>query len=427
MVSDGHTHMFRKLVSNLMYSPSLMGQFSAYAERLKREEFVRRVGLIITTLAVGAHAFFVLQPPSSANTANPNDLVFGGVTDRADLLKKYDSNERNLQDILSVLGITREDLDSSVEGTASLKNATFLTGRTAGYSYQSGEREYTFEKSNGDTGAIYLYNTANLALDRRATYPALIAHSELIGKFAILKASGNIALTQAPHTVSIQNTCQFDQTITATASQCAPCPSDTNIGVGEQDCRTPFILSKSAANASQRKPAEQVTAHASDRILFTLTAKNISSSTASIALTDRIDDVLEYADVIDTDGGIFDPTAATLSWPEVTVATDETTSKTFAVRLKPHIAATAQGVSNPTSYDCIISNTHGNSLFIPVACPLVKNTELITSALPTFSGMTSLAVSLLFLLGVVYFYLRARLLQEEVRLIRRDINTGALS
>lgn len=419
--------MFRKLVSNLMYSPSLMGQFSAYAERLKREEFARRIGLIITTVAVAANALFVLQPPSSANTANPNDLVFGGIPDRAALLKKYDNNERNLQDILSVLGIARDDLESSVEGTASLKNATYLTGRTAGYSYQSGEREYTFQKSNGDTGAIYLYNTANLALDRRATYPALIAHSELIGKFAILKASGNIALTQAPHTVSIQNTCQFDQTITATASRCAPCPSDTNIGISEQDCNTPFILSKSATNATQRQPAEQITARASDRILFTLTAKNISPSPASIALTDRIDDILEYSDVIDTDGGIFDPTAATLSWPEVVVPANETTSKTFAVRLKPHIAATAQGVSNPTSYDCIISNTHGNSLFIPVACPLVKNTELITNALPTLSGMTSLVASLLFLLGVVYFYLRARLLQEEVRLIRRDINTGALS
>lgn len=409
-----------------MYSPSLMGEFSVYAERLKQEEFSRRVGLIVTIIAVTAHAIFVLQPPASANNANPNDLISGGVTDIATLLSKYDANERNLQDILTTLGITREEIATATTGTASLKNAHYLTGRTAGYSYQAGEREYTYEKANGDTSTIYLYKTEHFALDRRTSYPAFISQSARLGKFAILQTSGNVALTRAPHDTTTA-ACQFDDTLSASATKCQPCPSDANVGVSSQDCRSPFLFSKTATNATQRQPATAVTAHASDRILYTIAAENVSQTPARIALSDRIDDVLEYADVVDTDGGIFDASAHTLSWPDQTVEAGESAARTFAIRLKPHLAATAQGTSNPISYDCRMSNTYGNSLYVSVACPPVKHVELVASALPSLSGLTSLAASLVFTLLVAYFYLRARLLREEVRLIRKDINTGALS
>lgn len=424
---DGQTNMFRKLVSNLMYSPSMMGSFGVYAERLKHEEFARRIGLIITTIAVAAHAISVIQPPASANTASPNDLISGGVSELHTLLDKYDNNERNLQDILMTLGITRAELAAAKEGTASLKNTAYITGRTAGYSYQAGEREYTFEKANGDTSTIYLYKTENLALDRRANYPAFISHSKHLGKFAILQTSGNVVLAQAPHIKTPESTCQFDETLNATAAKCQPCPSDVNLGVSAATCATPFLFSKSATNASQRQPAQSAPAQASDRILYTIDAKNISDTTAQVTLADHINDVLEYADVIDTDGGIFDPSTATLSWPEESVKPGASATKTFAVRLKPHLAATAQGVSNPTSYDCVMSNTYGNSLYVPVSCPFVKHVERVANTLPTVQGFASLAASMVFLLCVAYFYLRARLLREEVRLIRKDINTGVLS
>ena len=418
--------MFRKLVSSLLYSPSLMGSFGVYAEHLKHEEFARRIGLIIAIIAVAAHTLFVILPPSSANTSSSNDLISGGVTDLPTLLHKYDTNERNLQDILTTLGITRDELLAAKKGSASLKNATYITGRTAGYSYQAGEREYTFEKANGDMSTMYLYRTENLALDRRAIYPAFISHSERLGKFALLQTSGNVVLSRAPHIVSTDS-CQFNDELNTTSEQCRPCPSDANVGVTARACNSPFLFSKSATNASQRQPADSVAARASDRIIYTIKAKNVGDNDSNITLSDRIDDILEYADVINTNGGIFDPSTASLSWAEESVQPGASISKNFAVRLKPHLAATAQGLSNPTSYDCIMSNTYGNSLYIPVACPAAKHVEVIAGALPTVSGVVSLAISYFFLFSVIYFYLRSRLLREEVRLIRKDINTGVLS
>jgi len=40
--------MFRKIVSNLPFSPALVGQLGFYAKRLRKEETTRRLGLILS-------------------------------------------------------------------------------------------------------------------------------------------------------------------------------------------------------------------------------------------------------------------------------------------------------------------------------------------------------------------------------------------
>jgi hypothetical protein len=52
--------MFRKLVSNLSFSPALVGQIAFYAKRLKKEETTRRLGLLFTVFALIIQAFVVL-------------------------------------------------------------------------------------------------------------------------------------------------------------------------------------------------------------------------------------------------------------------------------------------------------------------------------------------------------------------------------
>jgi len=54
--------MFRKIVSNLAFSPALVGQLGFYAKRLRREEATRRVGLIFTALALVVQGFAVFTP-----------------------------------------------------------------------------------------------------------------------------------------------------------------------------------------------------------------------------------------------------------------------------------------------------------------------------------------------------------------------------
>ena len=68
--------MFRKLVSNLSFSPALVGQLGFYAKRLRKEETTRRLGLIFTALALIVQSFTMLQASEPASAADATDMVY---------------------------------------------------------------------------------------------------------------------------------------------------------------------------------------------------------------------------------------------------------------------------------------------------------------------------------------------------------------
>lgn len=59
--------MFKKLVSNLPFSPALIRQFGFYAMRLKKEQFLRKLSLIFTIFAIILQSLIIISPPQSAN------------------------------------------------------------------------------------------------------------------------------------------------------------------------------------------------------------------------------------------------------------------------------------------------------------------------------------------------------------------------
>ena len=114
--------MFRKLVSNLAFSPALVGQLGFYARRLRKEEATRRVGLIFIALSLVVQSFAVFSPPESANAANADNIIYSGVRDKADLLAVYDrgsdsAGRNDIREIYAQFGITRADLANGYIGT----------------------------------------------------------------------------------------------------------------------------------------------------------------------------------------------------------------------------------------------------------------------------------------------------------------------
>ena len=79
--------MFRKLVSNLPFSPALVGQLGFYARRLSTEQATRRLGLIFTVLAVAVQAFALIKPPEQTIAATPTNACAFDAT-----LAKDDTN-----------------------------------------------------------------------------------------------------------------------------------------------------------------------------------------------------------------------------------------------------------------------------------------------------------------------------------------------
>lgn len=388
--------MFRKIVSNLSFSPALVGQLSFYAKRLKKEETTRRVGLVFVALALVVQCLAVFQPPESANASSANDFVPGGLGLGANrslnnFLAPYDANSRNLQDVMTYLGITRSEI-------ANAQFSSFITGSTLSWGYESrpGSTAVTIKNSAGvDVTTVYAKPMSILNGTDETIY-AWIGQSAKVGWFAIMQSCGNLVTNTIPPPPT------------------PPKPAN-------------LVLSKTATNVSQGNVvASTVAAKESDKISYTLTVKNTGGTAKATTIKDSLGDVLEYSTLIDKGGGTFDETKKVLSWPEVSIAPGTTQTRTFAIQLLKTIPATPVGQSDPDSYNCLMENMFGNGITIPVTCAPPKVIERVTTELPKTGPAENMLFAGIVLAVVTYFFLRSRLIGKEVRLIRRDLNVGTI-
>lgn len=633
--------MFRKLVSNLPFSPALVGQLGFYARRLKKEEITRRMGLIVTALALVVQSFAVFSPPESANAANNSDFIRGGVSSRAEILEVYDKSAKgngDFKDIMDYAGVTREELskvelktlNSQSEGKG--KDAWQTWGRVHRFSASQGEVKHVIPLTTGGKTTVYskpfwLYDTTSWSTKHGTDYKAYIGYSKKIGKFAIMKGCGNLITTTTPkpapsgsfieatcdtirgsamdarnknqqikvylyfngppgkgekagplttsgngHTFSYSvpqkyktstsstkvwgvliplagwndNSVQFKNTVsipgncvkpqpkpiaacsslqgrliertkyslvakastangatissyvftvtdasgkvvetrttnssalqvdsgaitlanpgvytasvvvktstgdkTAAAcsttlkvaapemcalnpdlpkssADCQPCAGNAQLWYKDEACTPATVQSKEAKNLTQNADATTVVAQASDRVEYTIYVENVGEVPATTDVTEQLTDVTEYASIQDNGGGAYDSDSHVLSWGSVTLQPGEKISRSFVIKVNDQIATTAEGQSEPGSYDCVMTNAFGNTVNVRVACEAPKVVEQTISELPS-TGPTE---NMIFAGGlaaiVTYFWARSRQMGKEVRLIRKDFNAGTI-
>ncbi len=209
--------MFRKLVSNLSFSPALVGQLGFYAKRLKKEEVTRRAGLILTALALVVQSFAVFSPPESANAANSSDMIYGGVTTTDDVLRSYDNSATDYKKIMDYAGVTRAELANLKSGTINSKeygtgSGTWLTwGRSSRFSEAQGQVTHDINGTIVYSKPLWLYDTLAYTIKYGSTYDALVGYSAKIGNFAIMKNCGNIitrVLPTPPPKISYVTVCR---------------------------------------------------------------------------------------------------------------------------------------------------------------------------------------------------------------------------
>lgn len=411
--------MFKKIVSNLSFSPALVGQLGFYAKRLKKEQTTRRLGLIFVALALVVQSLVVFQPPESANASSPGDFVSGGLGTGSNrsishFVAPYDANSGNLKDIMNYMGISRDEIINS-------QYSSFITGsvkrswsHTPIHSAAQGEQPTTILDSNFNAVTTVYSRPLALSNGSNDRIYGWVGHSSRVGWFAIMQACGNLVTDVIPPVPT---------------PPAPPTPPVVKPPVKPPVVVPPanVVLSKTAMNVSQGNvAANTIAAKESDKISYTLTIKNTGGTAKVTKIEDNLVDVLEYSTLIDKGGGTFNETAKVLSWPDVDLKAGETQSRTFAVQLLATIPTTPQGISEPESYNCKMDNVFGNNITIPVVCAPPKVVEQVVTELPH----TGPAENMLFagiVLGVVtYFYLRSKQLGTEVRLIRRDLNSGTI-
>ncbi len=229
-------------------------------------------------------------------------------------------------------------------------------------------------------------------------------------------------------TIPAPKMCPLNPSILESSPECQPCPGDENIWIKDGECAANLITTKSATNVTQGDvDASATTAKAGDKITYTLNLTNSGKTTTDVVPTEELADVLEYATLIDTGGGSFNEQAATLTWPSVSLKPGDKQTRMFTVQVVNEIPAMGTGVSDKTSFDCRIDNTFGNTVSVDIDCPVQKEVvEQTVAELPHTGPRENMIFAGVTLAIVCYFYARSRQMKKEVRLIRRDLNSGTI-
>jgi len=425
--------MFRNIVSRLSFSPALVGQLSFYAKRLRKEQVTRRLGLVFTAMALVVQSLVVFQAPEPANAASNNDFVYGGLgygSQRSinNFLSPYDSNTKNLKSIMNSFGITRAEIAAAGYGSFKTKDV---------YSWGRHQRSIdagslvAYDSSWKHVDTVYGRPMTKLYGSSSKTIYGYVGYSQSVGWFAIMQDCGNLVTTKIPPSptppkdISVCRLSDFE-IITIREDQFDSKKHSKNLS----DCiRAPgeLELSKSARNTSRGNlDATTTVARANDRIVYTLTIRNNGGSAMDATFVDHLDDVVEYATLIDNGGGTFDQDTKTLSWPAISLEAGARASRSYTVRLLSTIPSTPVGRSDATSYDCQMDNVFGNGTLVPVQCETPKVVEKVVAELPRTGPGENMAFAAVVLAVVTFFYYRSKQMNKEVRLIRRDLNTGTL-
>lgn len=194
--------MFRKLVSNLPFNPSLVNQLSFYAKRMHQEAALRRLGVILVALALVVQMFAIASPAEKTLARVGNDVIPGGAVGGDDLAKQgslvthCQANRYEFGTILAHFQITCNDLFFGKVQTirsTDYGNQLYSMGR-APYS-KPGETPVSIPGA----GTMYMRPLSSWDTSGASSYKAIVGKSGATGQtFMILFSCGNLVIVGKP-------------------------------------------------------------------------------------------------------------------------------------------------------------------------------------------------------------------------------------
>ncbi len=201
--------MFKKLVANLPFNPSLITEVKFYTERLKAERAIRSLSFLFIIAAMLLQTFAVIVPPERSLAYSTNHIM-NGIQTKTDIILHFLDPNSDVKDIFAAYNITGNDIN----GLTELPNETIRSnsggdwwtiGRNSltSYSkvadiYKQNQKTVMYRDAGTATTAddSYVYNRQLRAWDiinPYNTYQAWRGTSAATGQtFWILKDCGNI-------------------------------------------------------------------------------------------------------------------------------------------------------------------------------------------------------------------------------------------
>lgn len=359
----------------------------------------------------------ITAPPTASATASANDVIFGGIGSKSELLQIYDHGlpgrhtSQDIKDIFNHFKITRADLDSMRSGTADSRDRRIYSmGRKANF------KEDVPVRIGGTTfflRPLYVWDKNN----PYNVYPALIGERKIDGTdFGIMLDCGNLFFWGIPPTPSSPKPKPSPTPTPTPAPTPKPkpptVPKEPNISIAKQ---AHYFATGRDANNTKAKPG--------DIIEYTLLVKNTGTGAKNgYVIEENINDILEYATLVSSGGGTLN-SQGTLVWPAERIGAGQLIHKKFQIKVKSPIPATPVSTSDPTAFDLRIDNVFGNRVSIELPAPPAKQVELASAQLPR-TGVGSTLLVFAFVGLCVYFYSRNRQLITEINILRAEQSHG---
>jgi len=244
--------------------------------------------------------------------------------------------------------------------------------------------------------------------------------------------------------VIIKEMCPTNPKVDKNDASCRPCPVEGkgNLNYDDAGCKpcdeskqnedgkdiSCLELHKKARNITQQiENANGTKANAGDSIEYTLSVTNKSKETRKgFIVEENMEDVLEYADIIDASGATFSTNPVKmLTWKPVDIKPNETINRTILIKVKSNLPATPASTSDPLSYDMKMINIYGDTVEIELPSNPIKTVEQTVTKLPSTGPGANIIISTLFIMAATYFYFRSRTMVKEVGLVKQQFNYGA--
>jgi len=438
--------MFQKLLSNLAFNPSLIGQVSFYAKRLQDEAVIRRTGVLLLAFGFFIQTFAVLSPPQPTLANSNNDMISGGITSKEQAFQNCVSNTRNYKNILAHYGIQCSDLNNTT--TTTLKSTDYnkqlysmghlrygktgetpvtIDGKTLWLRYlwswdTRAYSSYKVLKGKSASGLTFfiLYNCGNLTFvgipnPAPKPAPAPTPQPAPAPQPVPKPAPAPTPVPQAPVPKPVP--CEYNNAIPADDESCKPCEASQT----RTDKTACLEFKKAVRNVTQNiADANGTTANANDVLNYTLIVSNNGiTSIENFVVQENVSDILDYADIVDTNGGSIN-NEKILSWPGVTVQGKQKVEKQFTIRIKDPIPQTPVSASDPGHFDLTMTNIYGNTTTVKLPPGTIKTAEVVTQTLPNTGPGESMAVIVMATVFASYFYARARLMSKELEIVKTD-------
>jgi uncharacterized repeat protein (TIGR01451 family) len=254
--------MFKKLLSNLPFNPSLIGQVSFYAKRMHRETSIRRLGLILVIFAFFIQFFAFISPPQPTLAASGNDIIPGGFTTQASAVNWCNTN-LEIKTIYGYFGVSCDAIAHAAVQTRNTRDYNSQLYSLGRYPYgKPGETPVRIGAQTFYMRYLWGWGTYN--------FQALVGTRSNGTPFMIMFDCGNIVIVGAPTPPPpppstppppppstpppvTQPKCPLDNSINKNDLRCTPCPYNPSIIATNVNCKPPVCPLDKTINADSPK------------------------------------------------------------------------------------------------------------------------------------------------------------------------------